>query len=450
MKTILLCLNQLGIGGVETAVLNQVKELRRRKFRVVVLAADGIYRKKIEELGAIWVKCKFVVENRYDINKIEKVRGILREYGVEQVHIHQFDCINVVFPACMYESVPYVAYLHCGITGVYDWFERCYPCYKNLFSLYFWNAAKIVAIRRTAQEENQSKYGVPKEKYVVLRNSMDIGETKTMKRVGTTDGLFDEGRLTRFLLVCRFGEEKLVSIDNAIRLFRAYLQRESKAKLEIVGDGTERNEVEGMVKDLGNAVSMLGARNDVLDIIKKNEVVLALDRCVLESITMKRITVLSGYDGLKGIITGQNIKKASEENFGGINMKNVPINEICEALLKLGRKEINKIQEDNFKFVVQNLDIRNNILVLDEPSKHDVNFVTNNAMDNIISMNNRYVANVEYTDKVYKDCMELIDQIRENSKINEQKAQRLDELENEGLKATARRLVRELKKRVGF
>ena len=135
MRTIMLCLNQLGIGGIETAVLNQVIELNRRNFRVVVLAKDGIYKTEFEKQGVIFEKLDFVVQNEYDLDKIDYIIKILEKYDVEQVHIHQFDCINTVFPACIKKNIPYVAYTHTGITGVYDWFINSYTCYKNMFEL---------------------------------------------------------------------------------------------------------------------------------------------------------------------------------------------------------------------------------------------------------------------------------------------------------------------------
>lgn len=115
MRTIMLCLNQLGIGGVETAVLNQVIQFIKLGYRVLILASDGIYREKFEQEGAIFIDFTYKIENECSLDKIERITKILEEYNVEQVHIHQFDCINTVFPACMIKKIPYIAYLHNGI-----------------------------------------------------------------------------------------------------------------------------------------------------------------------------------------------------------------------------------------------------------------------------------------------------------------------------------------------
>lgn len=64
MKNILVCLNILDIGGVETAVVNQIMELKRREYNVVVLAKTGLYTKKIVDIGAIFIEFDFEVVDR--------------------------------------------------------------------------------------------------------------------------------------------------------------------------------------------------------------------------------------------------------------------------------------------------------------------------------------------------------------------------------------------------
>ena len=50
MKNILLCNNAMGIGGVETVILNQVMAFTKKGYNVYVTAGKGIYSDKIEEL----------------------------------------------------------------------------------------------------------------------------------------------------------------------------------------------------------------------------------------------------------------------------------------------------------------------------------------------------------------------------------------------------------------
>ena len=70
MKNILLCNNAMGIGGVETVILNQITAFTRRGYNVYVVAGKGIYSDKIEELGGKYIEFDFPEENDIDEKKV--------------------------------------------------------------------------------------------------------------------------------------------------------------------------------------------------------------------------------------------------------------------------------------------------------------------------------------------------------------------------------------------
>ena len=47
MKNVLICLEQLNIGGIETFTITQVKALSRKKINCYILAKDGLLKEKI-------------------------------------------------------------------------------------------------------------------------------------------------------------------------------------------------------------------------------------------------------------------------------------------------------------------------------------------------------------------------------------------------------------------
>lgn len=49
-QTVLICLERLDIGGVETAVINQTIALIKKGINVVILAKEGIYKQKLLRL----------------------------------------------------------------------------------------------------------------------------------------------------------------------------------------------------------------------------------------------------------------------------------------------------------------------------------------------------------------------------------------------------------------
>ncbi len=61
---ILICLNKLDIGGVETAVINQIAKLTELGHNIIVLAKKGVYAEKVEEIGAKIVEFDFQLCSR--------------------------------------------------------------------------------------------------------------------------------------------------------------------------------------------------------------------------------------------------------------------------------------------------------------------------------------------------------------------------------------------------
>lgn len=397
MKTIMLCLNQAGIGGVETAVLNQTIQLIRKNYRVVIIAKDGIYRQEFEKQGAIYEQFEFVVQNKYDLEKINYIIELLERYKVEQVHIHQFDCINTVFPACIIKDIPYVAYVHTGITGVYDWFENCFPGYKTMFELYFKGAEKIIPITEEAQKENQAKYKISDDKYFIIKNSINFEENICDQSQIPTE-------IKNFLIISRLSHEKVLSVKNSILIFKEYYNRNKNARLTILGDGDYREEIEKETKDIKEVVEYLGQRNNVMEIISKNDIILALDRCILEAISMKKIALISGYDNIKSIVTPDIIEKASDTNFSGKNFENKTVSDVLQQIESLDQEKIKNIVEENYKFAYEKLNVANNFFVIKNVEGKKPYLNSKDVLKTIVELQNLYANNIEYTDHVYNEC----------------------------------------------
>lgn len=397
MKTIMLCLNQLGIGGIETAALNQTIQLIKRGYRVIILARDGIYREKFEQEGAILIDFEFEVQNKYNLEKIEKIMRIIEEYAVEQVHIHQFYCMSTVFPACMQKGIPYVVYLHNGVKGAYDWFEKCFSCYKIMFKLFFSNAERIIAIKETTRKENEERYQIDPNKYKIINNSIDFDKFKI-------EGSREPETVEKFLIIGRLAEEKEKSIKNAIQLFKQYYKENRKARLTIVGDGQLKEKIKKEIEDIREVTNMLGERNDIAKIISENDIVIALGRCILEAIAMKRLALISGYEQLNEIIVPSNMKQAIEKNFNGEGLKEYNAEELTRKIRGLDANTIKSIVEQNYQYAYENLNASKNIYIIEEPEKIKTEMDTESTMKSIIELENMYVSHVEYTDKLYKEC----------------------------------------------
>ena len=301
------------------------------------------------------MKCK----TGYNIEKAEKIKKVIEEQNIGQVHIHQFDCISCAFPACMETKTPYIAFVHTGIPGTYDWFEECYKTYNAIFEIYFNMAEKIIGITKSAIEENKNRYNIKDDnKYMVMNNSIKFNEKMLNNKNIPT-------KVEKFILVSRLAEEKRNSIKNGISIFKKFNEINPNASLAIVGDGALEKEVLEDISDIKNS-KYLGARNDIINLISEYDVVIGLDRCILEAVSTKRLAIISGYENIAGIVNKENIELASSENFSGRKVESKTIDEVVSDLCNLTTEDIKNIVTNNFDFAYEKLNCKKNVYALSE------------------------------------------------------------------------------------
>ena len=119
---------------------------------------------------------------------------------------------------------------------------------------------------------------------------------------------------------------------------------------------------------------MLGPKNNIKEYLEKADLLLGVDRCILEAIAMKVPAVITGYEGIKGLVSKNNINKALEENFSGDNLKTITIDQCIKDIDKLKEKK-ERIIEDNYAIAREKLDCYKNYINIPENTKIDFNWV---------------------------------------------------------------------------
>lgn len=366
-KNIMLCLEVLGIGGVETYVVNQSLALKKKGYNVFVVSREGIYSKILSKAGIICINFDFKHKESYNYNEILEFVQILKKYDINEVHINQFTAMDVVFSACLLTNTPYVVYLHMTSAiidnenlNAYNWLEKTYSTYKEKLSMLFKYATNVVAITPEIKDYTVNRYKFDDNKCIVLPNSIDFSSYISENEVK---------EISNVLIIGRLNEEKKAYLINAINLYIKMKESfKKKLHLNIVGDGPLRNEISEYInKNNLNSedVTFYGAINNVKEVIDKNDVVIGLDRCILEAIAMKKIAIISSYKGnSKGIIKKEDILVEINENFCGDSLANISNDEIVKDLLALDAKEIKNIVNENYNLILNKLDINNNLFVV--------------------------------------------------------------------------------------
>lgn len=370
MKNILLCNNAMGIGGVETVILNQITAFTRKGYNVYVVAGKGIYSNKIEELGGKYIEFDFPEENEINEDRIQRLVKIIEDNKITEIHIHKYQCIPSILPAALITKTPYFAYEH-GIRDTKKYYTWNYPLYKTLFPLYFFNAYKIIAITPKVAEITQKEYEIPLEKYQIVHNGIDFNLYKN-------DNPRYNEKIDNIFIISRMNDEKLSTIFSGIDLFKEILKKNSEAKLNIIGDGDKKESVKNYLKEnnliLNGQVMLLGAKDNVNKYLEQADLLLGVDRCVLEAIAMKVPAIITGYNGIKGLVYKDNIQKAIEENFSGDNMETVDLDKCMQQIeeLQFNKKEI---VEENHIVAEEKLDCYKNYINIPENIKIDFNWI---------------------------------------------------------------------------
>lgn len=434
-KNILICTENLGIGGVESVVINQAITLRKKGYKVYVLAGNGENKQKLEIEGIEIIEYNFKVVNMFDVADVDKIVSIIKEKEISEIHIHKIICIPLMLMVCGKLNLPYVYYAHDEIPEVYDWFIDNFNIYSLSIKIFLENAYKIICISENAKKYIEQNFNIEnQEKYIIKRNSVNFDIYIIKQELSIKE-------VKKFLIVSRIAHEKIVSVKNSIKVFCKYTDQTGlDTKLTIVGDGDKKEEIEELVRNLSNKYNIQydGAVDNVTDIINENDVILGLNRCVLEAMAIKRIAVLSGYKNLKGIITPQNIDLALEDNLSGNNLEDVSLEKQVEELVNLSKQRINEITEFNFEKLKKENDINNNLFVI-ENCNETTNMDYSDIYLEINKMSEKIINLKKQNDAIWKEreffckqneCKEkkILDLEKENNKLLEERKKLSNEI----------------------
>lgn len=441
MKNILICSNAMGIGGVETVILNQIVSFVKKGYKVYVTAKSGAYSKKVNELGGTFIEFEFPEENQINKERVNKLVKIIKEKQITEIHNHKYQCIPTVLTACFITNIPYFTYEH-GIKDSKPFYTWNYPIYKELFPIYFKNAYKIIAITPMVADVTKKEYKFSEDKYKIIHNGIDFNEFNN-----ETPNY--NNKIEKVFIVTRIDKEKVNPIYNGIKIFKKLLEKFPSAKLYIIGDGNAKNEIiEYLNKEnLPNSyksekettVNLLGAKSNIKDYLKTADLLLGIGRCALEAVAMKVPVIITGYEGIKGLITPKNMEIAIEENFLGINMPTISDEQCIKEIenLKENKKDI---LETVYSYSKDKLDCYKNYINIPEEVELQVDWF---QILNIIEKNRNTIeeqskdikAKYEIIQKKYEETESLTlekQQIEEEKlKIEKQLQEKNEKLEEE-------------------
>lgn len=364
MKNILICLEKLDIGGVETFTIAQVKEYAKRGIKCYVLSQGGILERKLKDLKNVeLINFTFKIDNKINDDEITLIEKIIKTKKIDSICIHQYPCIPYLLPLIFKYNIPYMAYIHSTVEGTFEWYMKTYPMYHVLFPMFFKNASKIVAVTEKVKKENIKLFNIDSSKYTVINNSLDFSEYEDIKINNNLK------TINKFMYFGRLAPEKEKSIISAIEFYKYYKENfNQEAILKIVGDGALLEKLK--IKYESEDIKFTGAVADTIKELKKTDAVIGVDRCILEAIAAKRIAIISSYHGNISLVTPKIIEKEIEENFSG---KSLDDNK--EEITTYNEEELKEIINSNYNNVKDKLSISNNIITALNEKTYQIDIV---------------------------------------------------------------------------
>ena len=260
MCPIAVIINNLGFGGAERLVVDEVNEMHRRRMPVILITL-----RPEREAGTFMQSCTIPPAQRhhipfaslFDIHGYLKLVFLLRREKIGAVVTHLWFSNTIGRIACFFARTPRViSFEH----NVYDRVKTHRQFFVDWLLQIF--STHIVAVSE-AVRDSLVTHGIKASRIVVIENGIDLTRYKEAK-ASDIRRENELGSKFLFLFVGRLIEQKGADI-----LLDAFAHVEDSYLL-IAGAGIERPALEKRARELGvdSRILFLGVRNDIPSLMK--------------------------------------------------------------------------------------------------------------------------------------------------------------------------------------
>jgi len=239
-----------------------------------------------EHFQALGLPCHDIkLQNRFDLRAITQLAELIKHQNIDVVHTHGYKSDIIGLLAARKAGVPVVCTPH-GFENAEDWKLRFYLWLGGLSFRYF---DLLCPLSNQLALDLTNQYGVSKEKITTIVNGVDLAEASEVFE--NTPKAPKEAFIIGYI-------GQLISRKNLPDMLQAFAKFKAQcpvAKLQLIGDGEDRQALEHQAKTLNIAesVEFLGFKNDRLQWLRQFDVFAmtssleGIPRCMMEAMAME-------------------------------------------------------------------------------------------------------------------------------------------------------------------
>ena len=255
-------ITELGPGGAERMVYELARRLDPQEFAVEVAALRG-------GVVADWLRNRGIVvhilgvRGKWDLLKLARLAGLLREGRFDLLHTHLFHADLAGRPAASLAGVPHL------VNTVHVAEGRCRPWQFAYARLMGEQCDRIVCVSEAVKAFHAARTHLPEWRYAVIPNGIDVDayghDPQARRRLRGQWGLDEQAFVLAF--VGRLDVQK--GIDTLLGALSHLGARGRPAEIVVAGEGPQRSVLENYVShgEGGRHCRILGHVDDVRSVL---------------------------------------------------------------------------------------------------------------------------------------------------------------------------------------
>ncbi len=293
---VLIIINNLGVGGAERLVIDDIHELLRRGVEVTLLTlkpekSERTLSEQLHLPKEKWLTIHF--GSLLNIKSWFRVWRVVKEVEPDALitHLWYSNTIGKVV-GCLLGIKKIIAFEH----NVYDTLKT-----RKMFlidRLTQFIPTKVIAVSQ-AVKKSLLKHGIEEKRIAVIQNGIDVSKYTDLPKA--------RNEIFTYIFVGRLIRQK--GVDILLQAFATV----PNARLKIVGRGAEEEALKKIVSELGltERIEFLGTRQDVPELLKSADCFVlpsryeGLPMVLLEAIAAGNLIIVSDFESATEVITNE-------------------------------------------------------------------------------------------------------------------------------------------------